>query len=222
MVPTQSPIDKLDTPCLIRVLQHVTPQQQLVSCGAVCSKWRKATREAIFSINISRCTQQKCDQLRQWAVYPPAVLYKLSLHGESQPVLQLQLLLLQHLKELLLVDIFLEAAAADGSVLKVVNLLPRLQQCSKLTFYAWGDPQLTGAVAAFQAMPALQDLDFDASDVNPSKSLAVLPTGLTRLSLFGQKVINTTTAATISQLTRLRVLEAEGMSFDTSEAGGGQ
>jgi len=219
MSPTQSPIDKLDTPCLVRVLQHVSPQQQLVACGAVCSKWRKATREAISSIHIIRCSrrkfQRKCDQLQQWLVHPPAALYKLCLRGYARAGLRVQLSVLQHLKELDLDDVWLEAVASDGSVLTVADLLPTLQHCTKLTFHFLEDPQPIAAVAASQAMPALQDLDLNCYDI--PKRLA-LPTTLTRLSLFyNEECITTSSAATIRQLIGLCVLEAEAFGIDTSE-----
>jgi len=226
MLPLQSPIDKLDTPCLVRVLQYVSPQQQLVVCGAVCSKWRKATREAISSICLRIRTQEKCDQLQQWLVHPPAALYTMCLHGMGygQPLgLRLQLSVLQHLKELELDldDVCLEAVAADGSVLQVADLLPKLQHCTKLTFHNCGQPELTASAAVLQAMPALQDLDLNCYDI--PESLA-LPTTLTRLSLFyNEGYITTSSAAAISQLTGLRVLEAEALGIDTSEEveGGG-
>jgi len=219
MSPLQSPIDKLDTPCLVRVLQYVSPQQQLVVCGAVCSKWRKATREAISSIHMSRCTQEKCDQLQQWAVHPPAALHKLSLHGTGygqKPGLRLQLSVLQHLRDLKLDSVRLEALAADGSVLKVVDLLPRLQHCTKLEFNASNaDPQLQAAVAAFKDMLALQDLELYCHGL--PGSLAALPTSLTRLYLETVPSLDTTSAAGICQLTGLRVLEATAWRCDISK-----
>jgi len=200
------------------VLRHVDPQQQLVACGAVCTKWRKATREAINSIHVSTCTQKRCYQLQQWAVHPPAALYKLSLHGAgAQPSIRLYLSVLQHLKELELECVSLEAIAADGSVLRVVDLLPRLQQCTRLSFFSWDNPHLTAAVAAFQAMPALQDLEMNCYD------LPTLPAPLTRLHLCNVvEALDATSAATISQLTGLRVLEAEIDGFDPSEVPGGK
>jgi len=217
----QSPIDKLDTPCLVRVLQYVTPQQQLVACGAVCSKWRKATREAISSINLYWSSQQKYGQLQQWFVYPPATLYELSLRGSRNARLRLQLsaAVLQHLKVLVLDKVRLEAVAVDGSMLQVEDLLPQLQHCTKLELCAWGDTELIAAAAAFQDMPALQDLAIRGEDAGLPKSLVVLPTTLTRLELFYDGDINATRAATISQLTRLRVLEVSSVAFDTSEEG---
>jgi len=219
----QSPIDKLDTPCLVRVLRQLSSQQQLVACGAVCSKWRKATREATSGIDISRCTQQQCDQLQKWAVHPPAALYKLCLHGQiPRPVLRLHLSVLQHLRHLELQLVRFEAFVADGSLLTVVDLLPRLQHCTKLILRTSYNCDLIDAAAAFPAMPALQDLDIDGEDAGLPCSLVELPTTLTRLCLESLEAINPTNAATISQLTGLRVLEATTYGFDPSEEGGGQ
>jgi len=218
----QSPIDKLDTPCLVRVLQQVSSQQQLVACAAVCSKWRTATREAISSIAVRECTQQKCDELQQWLVHPPAALYSLSLclsDRQLQPGLRLQLSVLQHLRELKLGSVRLEVIAADGSVLQVADLLPRLQHCTKLHFVACKEgPLLTAAVAAFKDMPALQDLELGCHDLT-QLNLAALPTTLTRLCLTDAPPINSTSAAGFRQLTGLRVLEATAFGIDTSKAG---
>jgi len=212
----------------VRVLQQVSPQQQLVVCGAVCTKWRKATREAISSIVIGRCTQEKCDQLQQWAVDPPAALYSLLLHisghwpdHDQQPGLRLQLSVLQHLRDLTLHNVRLEALAADGSVLTVADLLPRLQRCTKLTFCAANqDPQLVAAVAAFKGMPALQEMKVDCHKL--LEGLAELPTTLTQLCLTGAQLINSTSAAGLLQLTGLRVLDVTAYGCDTSKAGGAQ
>jgi len=71
-------------------------------------------------------------------------------------------------------------------------------------------------------MPALQDLDISGDEAGLPGSLVVLPTTLTRLCLMSDEAINTANAASISQLTGLRVLEAESSGFDTSEEGRGQ
>jgi len=130
---------------------------------------------------------------------------------------------LQHLKELELDEACLEAVAADGNVLKVADLLPSLQQCTKLTIHARGAPELTAAAAAFHAMPALQDLYFDSYDeeAGPPISLVALPTTLTRLCLYSETVVNGICAESICQLTGLRVLEVEALGFNTSEENGG-
>jgi len=175
-----------------------------------------ATREAISSIHISsihisRCTQEQCDQLQQWLVHPPAALYSLhlslALHPICRPGLRLPLSVLQHLRELGLHGVRLEAIAADGSVLTVADLLPRLQQCTISTIRAWWNTELKTAAAAFHAMPVLQDLDIDGDEAGLPGSLVVLPTTLTRLYLSSEGVINTANAASISQLTGLHVLE---------------
>jgi len=222
----QSLIEKLDTPCLVRVLQQLSSQQQLVVCGAVCSKWRTATREAINSIAVPKCTQEKRDQLQQWAIDPPAALYRLYLHLSDRHAwfhplsLRLPLSVLQHLRDLELHSMRLKALAADGSVLKVVDLLPRLQHCTKLTLRARCNVELMDAAAAFQAMPALQDLDIEGEDAGLPYSLAPLPATLTRLCLesHSEGAITTANAASICQLTGLRVLELTATyGFDTSE-----
>jgi len=175
-----------------------------------------ATREAISGIEIVGCSQQQCDQLQQWLVHPPAALYKFCLLGFLEPSLRLQLSVLQHLKELELDEVELQAVAADGSVLTVADLLPRLQQCTKLTFHVREDPRLTAAGALFQAMPALQDLEVDYHTI--PVSLSSLPTTLRRLCLTNVgEALDSTNAAGICQLTGLRVLEAEAYGFDTSE-----
>jgi len=209
----QSPIDKLDTPCLLKVLQYVSPQEQVVACSAVCEKWRKATREAITSIDINSSSQQKFDQLQQWL--GPATLDKMSLSASCPASVQLQLSVLQHLRELKLDSVRLEAVAADGSVLQLVDLLPRLQQCTMLTLDARGDADLTTAAAALHAMPTLQDLQI--KDAGLPESLVALPTTLTHLYLLHDGGINATSAASISQLTGLRVLEVAPNCFDTSK-----
>jgi len=202
-----------------------------VVCAAVCSKWRQATREAISDIHIYRCTQEKCDQLQQWAVLPPAALHRLALCGDGsvmlgflpQPCLKLHLSVLQPLKEIQLAGVLLAAVAADGSVLQLVDLLPRLLHCTKLACSGWNlDPQFAAATAAFHAMPALQDLYIYGEEVGLPETLVALPATLTRLCLTSYSVIDSTTAAAISQLTRLRELCAEAVSFDLGEQGGGQ
>lgn len=217
-------------PCQSVAARH--PQEQLVVCAAVCSKWRTATREAISDIHIYTCTQEKCNQLQQWAVLPPVAMRSLALRGRSfvelghlrQPGLRLKLSVLQPVEELQLSGMRLEAVAADGSVLQLADLLPRLQHCTKLTCSAFKlDPQLAAAAAAaFHAMPALQDLHVYGEEAGLPESLVVLPATLTRLRLTSYSVINTTTAATLSHLTGLRVLDVDAVSFDIDEEGGGQ
>jgi len=194
-------------------------------CAAVCSKWRKATREAITSIEVRRCTQEKCDELQQWLVHPPTALHSFALalsDCELQPGLRLQLSVLHNLRDLELHSVRLEALAADGSVLQVADLLPQLQHCTKLYFVAcYEDEHFSAAIAAVKDMPALQDLDLECHALPPGVDLATLPTTLTRLGLTGAPCINSTSAAGFSQLTGLRVLDASAFGCDTSKAGGG-
>jgi len=139
-----------------------------------------------------------------------------------QPGLRLQLSVLQNLKDLELHSVHLEAVAADGSVLKVADLLPRLQQCTKLAYVVCDEDILSSAaVAAFKDMPALQDLELECHDLT-ELNLAALPTTLTRLCLTDAPCINSTNAAGFSQLTGLRVLEVSAFGCDTSKAGGAQ